>query len=83
MFIFEDNSTFEYEEFIKYMHKRFPDVFSGNTFYEEDWLENIVQYGLETFEDEYERFSTFMESILPEIEEKDLIKFKGLLNEKF
>lgn len=74
MFIFDDNSKFDDEKFVGYMHEEFPQVFSN--FYEREWLENVVQYGLETFENEYERFSAFMISILPEIEEEDLIKFK-------
>jgi len=76
MFIFEDDTKFDDESFIEYMREEFPEVFLGNRFYEEEWLENLIKYGLETFENEYERFLTFMVSILPEVEEEDLNKFK-------
>ena len=74
---FKRNTVIELNvnEFIKYMHNEFPSVFKGMAYFQREWLENTVQWVTETYENDYEKQMAALESMLPEIEEEEIIKF--------
>lgn len=66
---------FNKEKFVAYMIEEFPSVFDGLRFYERYWLENMLQWITETYEGEKGTIIAVICSMLPEIEEEEVLKF--------
>lgn len=66
---------FNEEKFATYMIEEFPPVFDGFRFYERQWLENTLQWITETYEGKKGTIIAAICSILPEVEEEEVLKF--------
>lgn len=64
---------FAKEEFLKFMHEEFPDVFDNS--FSRDMLENIVDYGVKNHTTTKNGLYYFLKEIIPELEPEDIIKF--------
>lgn len=66
---------FNEEKFVEYMVITFPSVFGGNNHYEREWLENMLQWVIETYEGNKDTIIAVIDSMLPEVTEEEISQF--------